>query len=98
MLQENESPAAAPGTLACPADEPAAASADKLTVTPLERLRIPMGGQEIELQQVDYVHGGISLLRLRIREGRRFTGFDIDSVSAREWGEAMLRWAQRQER
>jgi hypothetical protein len=98
MLQENESPAAVPGTHPSPADEAAAGSGDKLTVTPLERLRIPIGGQEIELQQVDYVHGGISLLRLRIREGRRFTVFDIDSVSAREWGEAMLRWAQRQER
>ena len=51
------------------------------------------GGQEIELQQIDYVHGGISLLRTRIREGRRFTVFDIDPDTARRWGEALCRWA-----
>jgi hypothetical protein len=45
------------------------------------------------LQQVDYIHGGTSLLRIRIREGKRFTIFDIDPVSARQWGEAMQRWA-----
>lgn len=69
---------------------------DKLTLTPLGRFRIPVGGQEIELQQVDYVHGGISLLRLRIREGRRFTVFDMDPVTARYWGELFSRWAEAQ--
>jgi hypothetical protein len=67
---------------------------DKLTVTPLTKLRAPIGGQEIELQQVDYVIGGLSLLRIRIREGRRHTVFDIDAATAAAWGEAMLRWGQ----
>jgi len=72
------------------------ASEDKLTLTSFERFRVPIGGQEIELQQLDYAHGGISLLRLRIREGKRFTIFDIDPVTARHWGEALTRWAQTQ--
>lgn len=67
---------------------------DKLTVTALTRLRAPIGGQEIELQQIDYVIGGLSLLRIRIREGRRHTVFDIDADTATTWGEAMLRWGQ----
>ncbi len=69
---------------------------DKLTVTPLARLRAPIGGQEIELQQVDYAHGGIGLLRIRIREGRRFTVFDIDAATAADWGGQMLQWARAQ--
>jgi len=72
------------------------AADDKLTVTPLREMRLPIGGQHLELQQIDYAHGGISLLRIRLREGRRFTVIDIDPVSARQWGEAMSRWAQEQ--
>jgi hypothetical protein len=71
-----------------------AESDDKLSVTPLARLRAPLGGQEIELQQIDYRHGGLSLLRIRIREGRRFTIFDIDAQTAASWGGAMLEWSR----
>jgi hypothetical protein len=71
-------------------------SDDKLSVTPLARLRAPLGGQEIELQQIDYRHGGLSLLRVRIREGRRFTVFEIDAQTAASWGGAMLDWSRRQ--
>lgn len=67
---------------------------DKLSVTAVTRLRAPLGGQEIELQQIDYRHGGLSLLRIRIREGRRFTIFDIDAQTAAAWGEAMLDWSR----
>jgi hypothetical protein len=49
-----------------------------MRVTPLDKLRVPLGGQEIELQQVDHEAGGMSLLRTRIREGQRFTVFEID--------------------
>jgi hypothetical protein len=38
----------------------------------------------------------MALLRVRIREGKRFTVFDIDPASARAWGETMLAWAERQ--
>lgn len=67
------------------------------TLTPLEKFTIPLGGQVIELQQLDYAGGGMSLLRTRIREKSRFTVFEIDPQSARLWGEALLRWAQTQE-
>jgi len=66
-------------------------------VTPLDKLRVPIGGQEIELQQIDYDGGGISLLRTRIREKSRFTVFEIDPQTAELWGRALLRWAQAQE-
>lgn len=66
------------------------------TITPLEKLTNPLGGQQIELQQLDYAAGGMSLLRTRIREKSRFTVFDIDPLTARRWGEALLRWAQTQ--
>ena len=65
-------------------------------ITPIEKLTNPLGGQQIELQQLDYPSGGMSLLRTRIREKSRFTVFEIDPQTARRWGEALLRWAQAQ--
>jgi len=67
-------------------------------LTPLVKLRAPLGGQEIELQQIDFDGGGMSLLRTRIREGSRFTVFDIDPATAQQWGEALLQWAREQPR
>jgi hypothetical protein len=64
--------------------------------TSLAKLRVPLGGQEIELQQIDHEAGGMSLLRTRIREGSRFTVFDIDPQTAEHWGRALLRWADTQ--
>ena len=67
---------------------------DKLKLTPVASLTIPLGGQQIELQQLDYaLEGAMSLLRMRIREGRRFTIFDIDPASARVLGQALIDWA-----
>ncbi|MBE0546378.1 MAG: hypothetical protein IH627_01715, partial [Rubrivivax sp.] len=65
-------------------------------LTSLAKLRAPLGAQEIELQQIDFDGGGMSLLRTRIREGSRFTIFDIDPVTALQWGEALVQWAQAQ--
>ena len=65
-------------------------------IIPIERLVNPLGGQVIELQQMDYPAGGMSLLRTRIREKSRFTVFEIDPLTARQWGQALLRWAQAQ--
>lgn len=69
---------------------------EKLTLTPVDSLHAPLGRQDIELQQVDFAHGGMSLLRIRIREGRRFTVFDIDPATAMRWGEGMLTWGRAQ--
>jgi hypothetical protein len=66
-------------------------------ITSLERFRAPLGGQEIELQQVAHEAGGMNLLRIRIRERSRFTVFDIDPITALQWGEAMCRWSESQE-
>jgi len=67
-------------------------------ITPLEKFTVPVGGQQIELQQLDYEAGGMSLLRTRIREKSRFTVFDIDPGTAQAWGQALLRWAATQPR
>lgn len=69
-----------------------------IRLTPLTRLLSPLGKQEIELQQVDFEAGGMSLLRTRFREGNRFTIFDIDPLTAEAWGQALLDWAHRQPR
>lgn len=65
-------------------------------IIPLDKFRVPIGGQEIELQQLDFEAGGMSLLRTRIREKSRFTIFDVDPQTAERWGQALLRWAQAQ--
>jgi hypothetical protein len=65
-------------------------------LTSVAKLRVPLGGQEIELQQVDFEAGGMSLLRTRIREKSRFTIFDVDPLTAQAWGEALLAWARTQ--
>ena len=62
----------------------------------LDKLVVPLGGQQIELQQIDHAEGGMSLLRVRIREGRRFTIFDIDPATAAQWAATMQRWADSQ--
>lgn len=66
-------------------------------ISELAKIRVPLGGQEIGLQQIDHAEGGMSLLRIRIREGKRFTIFDIDPATARQWAEAMQEWADTQE-
>jgi hypothetical protein len=67
-------------------------------LTPLAKWRVPLGGQEIELQQIDFDGEGMSLLRTRIREGSRFTVFDIDPQTAEQWGQELQRWARSQPR
>ena len=62
-------------------------------MTRLDKFKLPLTGQEIELQQLDY-EGGMSQIRIRIRERSRFTIVDVDPVTARHWGEALSQWAQ----
>ncbi len=65
---------------------------DQITV--LDNFRNPFGNQEIELQQVAQTDGGMPMLRIRIRErGSRFTIFDMDPLTARNWAQKMLDWA-----
>lgn len=67
-------------------------------ITPLARMQVPLGGQDIELQEVRFDAGGMAMLRTRIREKSRFTIFDIDPLTAEQWGRALLDWAARQPR
>lgn len=69
---------------------------EQTETTSLAHLTVPMGGQTIELQEIRYPGGGIPLLRTRIREGRRFTIFDIDPQTARDWADALQAWARTQ--
>jgi hypothetical protein len=69
---------------------------DEIEIKSLEKFTALPYRQEIELQHVthraDYV-----TLRLRIREIKRFTIFDIDPHTARVWGQAMIDWASQHE-
>ena len=69
---------------------------DEIEVKSLGKITASPYRQEIELQHVthraDYV-----TLRVRIREIKRFTIFDIDPHTARTWGQAMLDWANQHE-
>jgi nicotinamide riboside kinase len=66
-------------------------------INELGKFRVPIGNQEVELQQIDHVDGGMSMLRTRIREAKRFTIFDVDPITARHWAKLMLEWADSQE-
>ncbi len=61
---------------------------------PLASLTVPLGGQQIEMHPIAFEAGGMPLLRVRIREGRRFTVFDIDPGTATAWGEALQAWGR----
>lgn len=63
-------------------------------ITPVDAFILPIGKQTIELQRIVYDSGGMPQLRLRIREGKRFTVIDIDPVSAERWGRSMIAWAE----
>lgn len=65
-------------------------------ITSLDKFRVPVGNQEIELQQIDFAAGGMPFLRLRIREHRRFTIFDVDPVTAARWAATMATWSRQQ--
>ena len=49
-------------------------------------------GREIRLDDLSF-ESGMRLLRVTIREGRRFTTLDLDPQRARKWADAVLRWA-----
>jgi len=62
----------------------------------LAHIKLPLGHQqEIDLYEQQLVEGSMPLLRIRIREGKRFTIFDIDPISARKWAESMQDWSEK---
>lgn len=66
------------------------------TSTHIAQFVVPWGKQEIALQEVAFEAGGAKLLRVRIREGKRFTIFDVDAATALEWARHMRAWASAQ--
>lgn len=78
----------------CP--EPEGTETIMAHISGVAKLKVPLGGQEIELQQIEHAENGMSLLRIRIREGKRFTIFDIDPGTAQQWAAAMQNWAETQ--
>jgi len=48
--------------------------------------------REIWLDDVQF-ESGMRLLRVTIKEGRRFTQIDLDQTTAARWAELMLDWA-----
>jgi hypothetical protein len=60
-------------------------------VTDIERFDAPYRRQ-ILLQDVAH-ESGMKLLRIRIREGTRFTILDIDAPTAKLWAGLMEAWA-----
>jgi hypothetical protein len=62
-------------------------------IVPLEEFDAPYG-RKVKLEAVEY-ESGLRMLRLRIREGNRFTILDIDESTARHWGTAICSWADK---
>lgn len=69
---------------------------DEIDIKSLEKFTASPYRQEIELQHVTH-QADYATLRVRIREIKRFTIFDIDPLTARTWGQAMLDWAKQHE-
>jgi hypothetical protein len=59
-------------------------------VTALDTFAAPWG-REVTLENVEY-ESGLRMLRIRIREGRRFTVMDIDETTASRWNGVMRDW------
>ncbi len=64
-------------------------------VRSLEKFTCQPFRQEVEVQQVEHA-AGYTTLRVRIREGKRFTVFDIDAPTAAHWGRVLSDWAMSQ--
>ena len=60
-------------------------------VTTLDKFTAPYG-REIALENVEYVND-TRVLRIRIREGNRFTVMDINPETAARWAGVMNDWA-----
>ena len=59
--------------------------------TQLDKFQTPFN-KDIEIFDVA-LDNNVNLLRVRIREGKRFTIMDLDPVTAQRWAEIMENWA-----
>lgn len=60
-------------------------------VLPVDEFDAPYG-RKVKFESIEYA-SGMRMLRLRIREGSRFTVLELDQASARRWIAAMASWA-----
>lgn len=60
-------------------------------VTDIEQIEAPYR-RLVLLQDVAH-ESGLKLLRIRIREGTRFTILDLDAATAQRWAALMAQWA-----
>ncbi len=62
-------------------------------ITDIAELELPYG-RRATLKNVEF-EGGMNMLRVTLREGRRFTIFDLDANSARDFGNQLSNWADK---
>ena len=62
-------------------------------VTDIAELELPYG-RRANLKNVEF-DGGMTMLRVTLREGRRFTIFDLDANSAKDFGTQLTNWADK---
>ena len=60
------------------------------TITDLQTIEAPWN-KTVTLQEVAY-EGGMKMLRLRIKEGRRFTDLELDSGTLGTLAGSLQRW------
>ncbi len=61
------------------------------TITNIGELDLPFG-RRAGLKNVEF-DSGMNMLRLTLREGRRFTILDLDAQSAAKLGGLLVKWA-----
>lgn len=64
------------------------------TVADLGELNAPYGKQ-LKIQTVTFEDGGLQLLRIRIKEGKRFTMLDLDPATAQGLIDYLTDWKQK---
>ncbi len=62
-----------------------------LSVTELETIEAPWNKQ-VFVQEVEY-EGGFKMLRLRIKEGKRFTDLELDGATAAKLAGILASWS-----
>jgi len=58
----------------------------------LDRFQTPFG-KDVDLIEV-LADNDVQLLRVRIKEGSRFTDLELDPATALHWGNLMTSWAE----
>jgi hypothetical protein len=50
-------------------------------------------GKELKIEEIVY-DNGLRMLRLRLREGKRFTTIELDADNAGKWADIIGAWAR----